>query len=91
MPDPTLRLPAGTVRPVPAEGITCLDGLCWATQTGDARDHVLRPGASWQPLPGRRALVWALTDTVLHVPSREPGPLATLARAILQAAVPARA
>jgi hypothetical protein len=40
--------------------IACRDGRCWITQTGDSRDHVLKPGASYQASTSGQLIIVAL-------------------------------
>lgn len=50
----------------------CVRGTLWITVDGEAADHVLAAGASFEPTSARRVLVYALEDAVLRVQPAAP-------------------
>lgn len=60
----------GTWSAVPPQRGLCLrsdSGLLWVTIAGDARDHLLHSGERLCLPAGRKAVVQALSDSVLRV------------------------
>lgn len=47
--------------------LRCLEGVCWVTREGDARDHVLRAGEAYSVDGPGRVVVWAITGARLRV------------------------
>lgn len=56
--------------PALTQELTCRKGSLWITQDGDTQDIILAPGERFHPLPGRRAIVYALGDSIAVL--REP-------------------
>ena len=68
-------LPAQTLE------VTCRKGALWITQDGDTQDTILAPGERFQPLTGRRTIVYALGDSIAALRERaQPAPALSLPR-----------
>ena len=50
--------------------LVCLAGRCWLTQTGDSRDHILRPGYDFSVEHGGQLIVTATEDCRLLLISK---------------------
>ncbi len=52
-------------------GIICQDGMCWLTQEGDGRDHILRSGTDFYVESRGRIIITASTACRLQMVSKE--------------------
>lgn len=65
--------------PALTQEVTCRKGTLWITQDGDTQDIILAPGERFQPLPGRRTIVYALGDSIAALRERaQPAPVSYL-------------
>lgn len=68
------------------QGLTIVfqSGTCWLTQTGDSRDHILRPGQQFEVRNKGQVVLCAANPCRLHMVAQE----ATISDPLVQAAAP---